>query len=185
MPPTICRKSARGIRPGIPRIAGRPHDVRANDFEQHRPANHVPGDFGRCRRPVVRPQPEPSVDLEQHRKRARDQQAIIEPIVEEPAVDERLYQPSVGRIHSATCQEQRVAEISKAPHSNARMISPNPNPSKTFNMNDLSINMICRLSSYAPESDASRVSFEKPFLATINRRYSTRQPQLDERRPQA
>jgi hypothetical protein len=66
------------------------------------------------------------------RQRARDQQAVVKPILKKGKRAVRLDDPAIQRIQSAANEKKRIEAVTKSPHSNARMIKPNPNANKTL-----------------------------------------------------
>src|SRR5665213_1452037 len=91
------------------------------------------GNFSSGRRAVVRAQSKPALNQQKRRKGAGNEQQVIEPAMKENDMTMRLDQPSIRRIKQATNQTEGIKDITKSPHSSARMTRPKPNPSRTFN----------------------------------------------------
>lgn len=81
---------------------------------------------------IVAAQTEPALQEQDRREGAGNQQSVIEPRMKKNDVAMRLDQPAIGRVKQAANQTKRIEHISKAPHSNAKMSRPKPNPSSNF-----------------------------------------------------
>jgi len=84
-------------------------------------------------RPVVAAQAQPAMRQEQQRQGAGNQQAVIEPIVEESDMAMRLDEPAIERVQRAGNQEKRIENVTESIHKRARIIKPKPKPSNNFN----------------------------------------------------
>jgi len=78
------------------------------------------------------PQAKPSMRQQHNRQRARDEQRIVEPIVEERNIHVWFDEPAIDGVERARRHKQWVTHVSKPFHSNAMMISPNPSPIEIF-----------------------------------------------------
>ena len=70
---------------------------------------------------------------QERRQGARNKEDVIEPRVKKNYVAMRLDQPAINGIQRAADEKQRIKNVSEPPHNNARIMRPNPKPSKTFN----------------------------------------------------
>lgn len=78
------------------------------------------------------PQAKPSMRQQHNRQRARDEQRIVEPIVEERNIHVWFDEPAIDGVERARRHKQWITHVSKPLHSNASMISPNPSPIAIF-----------------------------------------------------
>ena len=77
-------------------------------------------------------QAKPALREQNRRKGARNQQRVIEPGMKKFDVAMWLDDPTVDRVKHAAQHAQRVKDISKPPHNNARIIMPKPNANSTL-----------------------------------------------------
>ena len=132
-PPAPGQHRASGIRQYVDGVAcGAVKDCRANDLKQRGPPEKMAEDFSVCGRQIVTPQAKPSMREQCNWQRARDQQRVVEPIVEEGNIHVRFDQPAIARVERARHDKQWVTHVSKPFHSNASMIRPNPSPIVIF-----------------------------------------------------
>ena len=90
------------------------------------------------------PQAKPSMRQQHNRQRARDEQRIVEPIVEERNIHVWFDEPAIDGVERARRHKQWIAHVSKPLHSNARMISPNPSPIEIFKNKTISFTRSAR-----------------------------------------
>lgn len=110
-PPKRGDERAEGIGEDVERIAGAAMEqAAANDFNEDRPAQQMGKNLDHGRRSIVLAQPKCTMDREQDRQRTRDEQQIVEPIVEKSAGDMRLDQETVQDVERAAAEEERVAQ---------------------------------------------------------------------------
>lgn len=81
---------------------------------------------------IMRAQLQPTIDLEQGRQRARNEEQVIEPKSEEGNVSVWLNSPTIERIKRATHHAQRIEYVTKPLHSRARIAMPKPVANRTF-----------------------------------------------------
>jgi hypothetical protein len=70
---------------------------------------------------------------QERRQGARNKENVIEPRMKKNNVAMRLYQPAISGIQPAADEKKRIKNVSEPPHNNARIMRPNPKPSRTFN----------------------------------------------------
>lgn len=132
-PPKPGQDCASGIGEYVDRVSGGVlENCRANDLKQRGPPEQMAENLSGGRRPIVLSQAKPSMRQQRDWQRARDQQRVVEPIVEEANIHVRFDQPAIARIENARRHKQRVTHVSKPLHSNASMISPKPSPIAIF-----------------------------------------------------
>ena len=137
LPPQVRDERADGVGENIQRIAGRMlQDAGANPFKQHGPEDEMPEDLAACRRGSARSQPEPFVDNQQRRQRARDEQHVIEPAGEEIGLQVWLYQPAIHDVERTADEDERIAQETKRTHSRASMMAPKPAASASLMQSD-------------------------------------------------
>src|SRR5688572_18856651 len=132
-PPEPRQRRSDGVRQyvdGVARAALK--DCRANDLKQRRPPKEMAEDFAGRGRGIVTPQAKPSMREQRDRQRARDQQRVVEPIVEKGNIDMRFDQPAIDRVERASRHKQWITHVSKPLHSKARIMSPKPSPIEIF-----------------------------------------------------
>lgn len=83
--------------------------MRADHFKENRPYQEMKSNLARGGRAIHLAQSEPALDHQKGRKRAGDQQRVVELIVQEPICQVRFQQPTVKRIKAARQQEQSIA----------------------------------------------------------------------------
>jgi hypothetical protein len=76
----------------------------------------------------MRAQTESSMQEQEERQRAGNQQQIVKPALENYKMKMRLDKASVGRVKRAANEEQGVTPVAKPLHKRARMINPKPSP---------------------------------------------------------
>ena len=116
----------------IPGIAGGAHQVRANQFEERGPADDVRSHFEEAWRRIMLTQSKPAMREQQRRKRAWNQERVVEPIVQERRGQMRLEDKSIQRIGRACAQKERIAQIPEPFHSKARIRMPKPIANAAF-----------------------------------------------------
>lgn len=113
-PPEISDESAERIRDNIQRIASRVlQKPRADPFKQHGPEDEMPENLAASRRGATRTQPEPSVENQQRRQRAWDEEPVVKPAGENIAVNLWLHQPAVHDVQRAAEEDKRIAQRTK------------------------------------------------------------------------
>src|SRR5688572_1510610 len=126
-PPEPRQDCADGIRQHIEGISrGALKDGGTNDLEQGGPPEEMAENFSGRWRQIVIPQTKPSMDQQRDWQRARDQQRVIKPVVEERNMHVRFDEPAIARVERASRHKQGVPHVPKPLHSNASMISPKP-----------------------------------------------------------
>ncbi len=85
----------------------------ANDFNEDRPARQMGENFDGGGRAIVLAKAERAMHREQDRQGARDEQQVVEPIVEKSAGHMRLDQKTVHGIERAATEEKRVAQTTE------------------------------------------------------------------------
>jgi len=78
-------------------------------------------------------QAKPPVHAQQQWQCARNQQKIVEVVVQKGAVHARFEFPPVERVKETTGEEQRVAFVTKRFHSSASMTMPNAKATPNLN----------------------------------------------------
>jgi hypothetical protein len=125
MPPDPGNNSSRNVRCHIPWITNRPrHNVRANYLKEDGPYDQVKSNFTRSRRLVVPPQFQPSLKQQEGRQGTRNQQQVVEMVVQKPAVDPRFENPSVERVERTGRHEQPVPQVAERVQSSAKITMP-------------------------------------------------------------
>ena len=117
MPPNPSRESANGIGHGVPWIASRAGDVfRADPLDDDGPNNYVQCNFRTAGETVVAPNFEQSMHKQQWGQCTRDDQAIVEMVVQKRPVQMRFEQMLVDAVRGATQQKKWISKIKKPRH---------------------------------------------------------------------
>src|SRR5581483_8440285 len=140
-PPQERGESSGKISHGIPGIAGGAHDMGADPFKENGPADEMAGDFPKAGPGVARAKPEQRVGEQNRRQRARDEEGVVKPVVEEGDVRVRFDEPPVGGVERAGQQKQRVANVAEPLQSNARMTRPAERPMRIFTRTAIDIEL--------------------------------------------
>ena len=85
----------------------------ANDFNEDRPAHKMGKNLARRRWAIVLAQAKRTMHGEQDWQRTRDEQQIVEPIVEKSAGRMRLDQEAVHGVERAAAEEKRIAQTAQ------------------------------------------------------------------------
>lgn len=110
-PPKHGDERSDGVGEHVERIAGAAMEqATANDFNEDRPACQMGENLDHGGRAIVLAKAERTMHGEQDRQRTRDEQQIVEPIVEKSARYLRLDQEAVHGVERAAAEKQRVAQ---------------------------------------------------------------------------
>lgn len=99
-------------------------ELRAGDLGDEAPDHKMEGNLLRFRDAVVIAPAELALRPQHEWQGGRDEEHIVEVIVEEAEIQIGFQPPAVQRIQSDCEQTQRVSPVAKCLHSSARMITP-------------------------------------------------------------
>ena len=136
-PPEPRDDSTDSVSDHIVPIARRRHHARSRPLADQRPDTDMEQDLTRFRETIVRAPAELALHPQHQRKRARDQQQVIEMIVEKSPVQVRLEPPAMERVEGSTGQEVRIAPVTETIHRSAVRMNPKPAARAIFRMTSM------------------------------------------------
>jgi hypothetical protein len=124
-PPCCGDQCPEAVGHDVPRISGRPrHNPWANSLEQNGPNHQVEKNFPRGWRAIVVSKFEATLDEQQRRQRAGDQEQVVEMVMEKGTMQPRFESPAIQSVEQAGQQKKPVPTIAEPIQSRARMTRP-------------------------------------------------------------
>ena len=133
MPPAKGKDGADCVGKRIPRIGGGArNESRADPFKEKSPGKETKNDLRDGGHLIVRAEAELTLQEQQRRNRARDQQQVVKMAAQKRRVQVRLEGPAIQRVKRARANKQRIANVAERLQSSARITRPKPSVRTNF-----------------------------------------------------
>jgi len=133
VPPRKGDDRAKRVGQRVERISGGSGDQpRADPFKEKSPGNETKKDLRDGGHLIVRAEAELTLQEQQRRNRARDQQQVVKMAAQKRRVQVRLEGPAIQRVKRARANKQRIANVAERLQSSARITRPKPSVRTNF-----------------------------------------------------